>query len=414
MNKKLKTTLIILFSLILIGLWVQSTAWFRLQLADYYEQKYQKEKAVQMYEKVLRKRKLTTDKILSVYPNLSDKQRYFLHKKLADYYFRKYDKNKAIKHYKFVKKIHPDKKRDYLNLYILKNKIAKLAKIILSSEDKELVYKLPKDFMESPLWKFNFAIALVKKNRWNESEGIFKKLVEKYPYLDSFRNCLESVKNKKVPKAKFPIIGIYNFDTGKGNTLKDASGMRNHGKIYGAGWDKGIDGYALNFDGESDRVIFPDNQSMHLDGQNFTIAMWVKPVPQGKHRFVYHKWRPNLYLYKDDKTWSFELQDAGGFKPVSLSSAIKNKWYFVVQSVKQGKEHKAWLFDRQGLIDSVSREDIGITKGSNGKKFKLSRKGWHRDDNAWFEGCVGKVYVFKEAVSNKEIERLYDFSKGGR
>jgi hypothetical protein len=130
-------------------------------------------------------------------------------------------------------------------------------------------------------------------------------------------------------------------------------------------------------------------------------------VLQKKYRFVYYKWRPNLYLHKDDKTWSFELQDNEGNKPVQIKSPIENKWYFAVQSVKQGQWRKAWLFDRQGLIKTVSREDIGVTKGSNGKKFKLSREGWHSEGNAWFEGNVTELYIFNEAVGISSIDILY-------
>jgi hypothetical protein len=187
--------------------------------------------------------------------------------------------------------------------------------------------------------------------------------------------------------------------------------MENDGEIKGAKWVKGIYGYALSFDGEDDTVIFPDNESLNMDGQDFTIAVWVKPIPQGKYRFVYWKWRPNLYLDKNDKTWSFAVQDDQGYKVLRIKHPVENKWYFVAQSVKQGKEYKAWLFDRQGLIKTVSREDIGITQGSDKKKFKLSRKGWHKDNNAWFEGDVGKVYVLREVLDNRGIEKLYDSSK---
>lgn len=389
--------------------WLQSTVWFRLQLAEHYKNTGQKRKVVQIYEKVLRKDEVEVDNSLVFKGKLDKSIKYDIAKKAADYNYKKGNKDKAIEYYKILQELKPEKK-DYFCLYYLTKQEEKLADFIISN--KTLKKKIPKTHFNTPLWNFYLAKSLTKEKRWQKAEFVLSKLVQEYPYLNTFKESIEDINNKRVFNQDFPIIGMWNFAEGKGDILKDSFGMENDGEIKGAKWVKGIYGYALSFDGENDTVIFPDNESMYLDGRDFTIAMWLKPVLQKKYRFVYYKWRPNLYLHKDDKTWSFELQDNEGNKPVQIQSPIENKWYFAVQSVKQGQWHKAWLFDRQGLIKTVSREDIGITKGSDKKKFKLSRKGWHSEDNAWFKGDVGKVYLFSMAINDEEIEELCSFSKG--
>jgi tetratricopeptide (TPR) repeat protein len=399
MKRKFKLTLIIIVLITLAALYLQSTAWFRLQLAEHYDNTGQQEKAVKTYEKVLRK-----DEIVQ---RLDSESRYELNKYLADYYYEKNSRVKAKRSYKLLRKLKPEKEEDYFLLYYLNRDIDKLAGFILNSEKKQLKNRLSEDFLNSPLWKFYFAKKLAENNKWEKSKIVFKELTKKFPYLDSFKHCFTSVKNRQIPKERFPIVGIWNFDEERGEVAKDSSGWQNHGEIKGADWVEELSGYVLSFDGEGDTVIFSDNETLNLDGKDFTIAMWVKPRKQGKNRFIYWKWRPNLYLFKDDKTWSFAVQDEKGNKSLRIKHPIENKWYFVVQSVKQGRWHKAWIFDKQGLIDPNSREDIGVTKGSDKKKFKLSRKGWHSDDNTWFKGDIGGVYIFKEALGDEEVEEMY-------
>ncbi|MCF7917119.1 MAG: LamG domain-containing protein [Candidatus Omnitrophica bacterium] len=410
MEKKTKLILIVIVFFVLAALWLQSTNWFRLQLAEHYKNIGQKRKVVQIYEKVLRKDEVEVDNLLVFKGKLDKRIKYDFAKKAADYNYKKGNKDKAIDYYKILQELKPEKEKDYFCLYYLIKQEEKLADFILFNSN--LKNKIPGTHFSTPLWRFYLAKSLAKKEQWGESETILKELVKKYPYLNTFKNSIEDIKNERVLEQDFPIIGMWNFDEGKGDIAEDSSGMRNNGQIKGARWVKELDGYALSFDGKDDTVTFTGDESLDLDRKDFTIAMWLKPQPQKKYRFVYYKWRPNLYLYKDDKTWSFELQDGQRNKPLKIRHLVKNKWYFIVQRVKQNKEYKVWLFDREGLIKAASREDIGISNGSDKKRFTLSRRGWHPENNACFEGCIGKVYVFKEAVSDKEIEKLYDFSKG--
>ena len=67
------------------------------------------------------------------------------------------------------------------------------------------------------------------------------------------------------------------FDEGKGDIVKDISGNGNDGTIYGARWVDGKFGKALSFDGIDDYVELKD-RNLHMGGNDFTIAAWVKPA----------------------------------------------------------------------------------------------------------------------------------------
>ncbi len=405
MKRKTKITLTIIAIITLAALWLQSTAWFRLQLADYYQQRGEDKKAVQLYEKVLRKDSIETKNPLVFKDSLTKKEKNEIGKTIitSQYDFNSMEEKK--KYYKIFKDFFPEKVENYYLYYYLVNDVEKLVSIIV--EEPKLKKNIPSQFMDTSLWKFNLAKILAKKKRWKESESIFKELVQNYPYLYTFKDSVEYVKNKRVPKQSFTIVGIWNFDQGKGDIAKDLSGMGNNGKIKDAKWVKKKQGYALKFDSKDDTVIFPDNKSFYLDGKDFTIAMRVKPFLHNKYRFVYWKWRPNLYLHKNNNIWSFAVQDGQGNKKVQIKHPIENKWYFVVQSVKQDRWHKVWLFDAEGLIETVSRKDIGITEGADGSSLKVSRKGWHKENNDSFTGEIDDIFLFKEALSDMDVKKLY-------
>ena len=69
-------------------------------------------------------------------------------------------------------------------------------------------------------------------------------------------------------------MGVWLFDEGAGNTVKDISGNDNHGEIQGAQWVEGPSGPALSFNGVSDRVVIPDSDSLYLE-KAWALTAWV-------------------------------------------------------------------------------------------------------------------------------------------
>ena len=68
--------------------------------------------------------------------------------------------------------------------------------------------------------------------------------------------------------------GIWLLDEGKGDKIEDISGNENHGELQGGKWIKGPDGPALSLNGQNDRVIIPDSDSMYLE-KAWSITSWV-------------------------------------------------------------------------------------------------------------------------------------------
>jgi len=169
-------------------------------------------------------------------------------------------------------------------------------------------------------------------------------------------------------------------------------------------------GNVASFDGVGDYVDAGSDSSLDLDENDFTIITWIKPQPQGSYRFVYGKWRPNIYLDVDDESWNFELDD-GFNRVVRLDALIDgNTWYFTAQVVEQNNQHCAYIYNSEVLVDSGC-VGVGTTAGSDLSDFLISKRGWHASDNEYFEGVVDDVMIYDRALSEEEVNAIYEVQK---
>jgi len=73
------------------------------------------------------------------------------------------------------------------------------------------------------------------------------------------------------------LVGYWDFGEGAGGTANDKSGETNHGTLTNmndSDWVDGKIGTALNFDGDSDYVLLPDN-SVVSSVNDFTVSAWI-------------------------------------------------------------------------------------------------------------------------------------------
>lgn len=395
MRRKTKLILIVIVLVIFSGLWLQSTAWFRLKLAEHYKNTGQKRKVVQMYEKVLRKDKITD--------NLSIDRRYKLNKYLADYYYRIDDGERAISHYKILQELSPNKKEDYFLFYYLTGDIENLAEFILSYNKKQIREKLPDDFLSSSRFEFYKAKKLAKQGKWEESEVILERLVRKYPYLNIFKSSIEDIANRKVFNQDFPIIGMWQCHGEKGNILKDLSGWGNHGKIQGAKWVKGIKGFALKFNSrQSDFVDIPEINF----GNKFSIVFWMKIDDFKKSKHPQFLGAESVFSIGTNKKMLIQAIIGNG-------KSWRGGW---IKSKKDVLKEDVWCFI--ALTYNGSQLNIYV----DGKKVAFSQididslntafyMGWRKGQNKnyAFNGTLDEVFIFDKALANREIQGLLNY-----
>ncbi|MEM2263484.1 MAG: DUF6067 family protein [Candidatus Bathyarchaeia archaeon] len=202
------------------------------------------------------------------------------------------------------------------------------------------------------------------------------------------------------------LVVHYDFSEGAGTTLRDKSGNKNDGKIFGAAWVRGQSATALDFDGVNDYVDCGDNEQLRVNGA-ITITVWLKTLSRAR-QYVISKYSWSIYLSRGDGVPHFETMavDAhyygwltvGANKPLPL-----NEWAFVA-GVYNPDAQKMSIYANGTMEGSKPR------KGGFGAlhRSKLMIGRWMCGDSGfYFDGLIGEVRIYNRALSNDEIQQLY-------
>ena len=102
------------------------------------------------------------------------------------------------------------------------------------------------------------------------------------------------------------LAGVWLFDEGSGDAVRDISGNGNDGKLQGnPEWADGRFGKALDFNGSTDYVDVPHSDSLSITG-DITIVAWIYKRSDAIHGgTIVGKWRQN------GEVWSYVLYGLG-------------------------------------------------------------------------------------------------------
>ena len=223
------------------------------------------------------------------------------------------------------------------------------------------------------------------------------------------------------------LVGYWQFDEGEGNTTADSSGNGNNGTLQnGPLWVDGIDGGALEFDGEDDYVEVEDSASLDL-GSKLTFSAWIKldSFPDNN--------RASIILSKYDtldnqRSYMFFIRNTNN--QISLRAVVADGteygkcnydsiypfqldvFYHVAATYNNdaGDSNRWHLFVNGTEINhTVQSENSIIPKNSNaplaiGKVFD----GEHPSEpEHFFEGVIDEVTIWDRALSSSELYARY-------
>ena len=164
-------------------------------------------------------------------------------------------------------------------------------------------------------------------------------------------------------------IGVWLFDEGNGNKVKDASGNGHDGEIVGeVAWADGKFEKALKFDGG--HVLVPHEDVMNL--RQWTMTAWIKvPKIVDPYQVIVGKeaW-PNrnytMWIRPGVMTFGFTLPGGAQDLQVGSKEVTDNQWHFV-----------AGVYDEKNLIPYVDGEQFN-PRGAAGKPATSGRTFDHR------------------------------------
>ncbi|MBE7444313.1 MAG: Ig-like domain-containing protein [Planctomycetia bacterium] len=195
---------------------------------------------------------------------------------------------------------------------------------------------------------------------------------------------------------------LYAFDEGIGTVANDLSGNDNHGTINGATWTIGKTDWALSFDGVNDYVDL--GNPSNLQPGAVSLSVWFKTTAASGMIMRKRGYGYGLEVVSSGKI-SFWIYNATAtkFMATSLNAYNDDQWHHAV-GVYDGSTVK--LFIDGSKVSAESADPIFY--GSGG--IAIGRDGNY--SGSYFNGIIDEVQVYNYALSDPEIQGLYNANTG--
>ncbi len=220
------------------------------------------------------------------------------------------------------------------------------------------------------------------------------------------------------PTAFQEMILWWSFEEGSGATAIDYTGHNLHGTLEnGAGYQDGLFGKALYFDGSDDRVRL--NYDPKLAVEQYTVSIWMKSQQDnddyagvfGRSGRVYAFWTNNTNnaagWYVHHRYWDATNTNAGvpNAGMAGTNARIPHDVWHHIVLVNNGATSATWVDGEESATGTVT-----------GGLFNRSSTLWLAGNpdngaNNW-KGWIEDVRLYKKALTNQQIETIYGAGNG--
>ena len=203
--------------------------------------------------------------------------------------------------------------------------------------------------------------------------------------------------------------GIWLLDEGEGNMINDMSGNENHGELQGGEWVEGPNGPALSLNGQDDRVVIADSDSLYLE-KAWTITAWVF-VNSTENGFghILGK-RPasgtvaNYAFRTSGNGTGWEAYySRGGWKGAWNQGTVKKDEWLYMTATYDG-EDTIKIYENGAEIGSVG--GLGGPAPRNDTDTNIG--GWTDNTSETLDGMLSEVALFSVALSEEDVNTLMD------
>jgi hypothetical protein len=216
------------------------------------------------------------------------------------------------------------------------------------------------------------------------------------------------------------VVGWWKFDETSGDTAVDSSGRGSHGSIEGdTNWsaEGGRHGGCLVFSDDT-AVVMPQNVLEPID-KEITISVWLKdPSRPENNNTVFDTGDGDFHLQAavggtttgDDMYFraGAEGDDALIWNPRGRSERFRG-WHHYVFIKDEVRDRMLIYFD--GSLASSKTNVSDSLLSIRNTAFKIGARIQHMND---FVGSVDDLRIYGYALTDKQIQRLYNRASGGR
>ncbi len=206
------------------------------------------------------------------------------------------------------------------------------------------------------------------------------------------------------------MVGYWKFDEGSGKIAKDSSQFGNDGELVGdAKWAEGVEGTAIDLDGDGDCVVIPQTPSIQDITEAITIEAWVYPRTLGEDEDYGEKSvliRVPYYLGLTNEpgkfgTYLYDVTVDGWVH--SKSKLEKEEWvYIVVTYDRKTKEINLYLNGELDLKETMNGAPI---QTRDQEELNI---GGERQGIRFFDGIIDEVQLWANyAKTPEEIKDTY-------
>jgi len=200
------------------------------------------------------------------------------------------------------------------------------------------------------------------------------------------------------------LVGHWSLDEGEGDLIFDSTANYNDGIRRGCSWEAGEYGFVLRFNGQEDAVVVPHSQSL-MPTEAITLAAWfVIEEPADRYHGIIGKAGYSsgyrLLLSGDAKQVLFQLSAEYSFW--ASTSVGDGHWHHCVARY-DGSLMKLYI-DGVALATRAGPERVEVNDDFivlGGPQYVI-------------HGMVDDVRVYSRALSDEEVARLYETTRGMR
>ncbi|MDE0638420.1 MAG: LamG domain-containing protein [Candidatus Poribacteria bacterium] len=209
-------------------------------------------------------------------------------------------------------------------------------------------------------------------------------------------------------------MAIWLLDEGNGKIINDSSGNENHGELKSGKWVDGPSGTALSLNGNDDRVIIPDSDSLYAD-KAWTITAWVyvNGAENGYGHIVGKRAAAGAvanYAFRtspDGKQWDAYFS-RGGWKGVWRQGSVKkDTWLYMTATYDGVNTIKLY----ENGTEFSSTDGYGGPPPRDTSEVNIG--GWTNNTSETLNGMLYDVAVFNVALSEADINELMDKGLSG-